>query len=81
VARAYIMNFVLPHETITGRFIAYRLRSILSGLGLLAYKATNMRRVLWQQLDQKAYGREGLSFINKVPLTIDTQLDIEVLCS
>ena len=61
------MNFGLPHGAITGRFIAYRLRSILSGAGLFASKA---RQELWRQLDQKAYGDEGLSPINKAVVLV-----------
>src|SRR3954451_4941089 len=60
-------NFVALRGAITGRLIAYRLRSVLSGARLFASKA---RRELWRQLDQKAYGHEGLSPINKAVVLV-----------
>src|SRR4051794_12733713 len=61
-----MMNFASLRGTITSRFIAYRLRSILSAITLFVSKSPNVRQALWQQLDQKAYGYEGLSPTNKV---------------
>jgi voltage-gated potassium channel len=63
-------NFIERRGPITRRLVAYRLRSILSAVAPLASKATSIRRVLWRQLDQKAYGRDGLSSTNKIVVLV-----------
>lgn len=55
-------NFIAHRGAITGRLVAYWLRSTLS----LAPKATSMRRALWRQLDPTAYEHKGLSPLNKI---------------